>query len=411
MLLPPSAPRTRARLFPTASLLALALSLPLCAAVAAHAAEDADEARRPVRAARYLVPLAPGVEWDDLAPGYGAEGEEGEGEGPQMYDTADLDPDPNPGLVSGVSFNYRAESVRSGAVWRPGKGADVEAQGVVVGIAPLPAAPAGDWFATGPAAQLNSQTPGARAPVSGRVAGLAAHPTDPNTFYVASAGGGVWKTTNGGSSFTPLTDFQPNTATGAVAVAPSDGQIVWVGTGEANYSLDSRYGSGLLKSTDGGLNWLVVPGPSNAFVRRAVSRIVIHPTDPNVVYVAVASGSGGVGGGYGVWRTGDGGTTWTNTFALPGNPGTSRSVTDLVQDHQRRDELGAGGLVTAQHDGRTDRPGVVRRCARYRLRQHLDHQRGRPSGRLQDNHGGHGAGLVDPTDDGAELPERGPGLV
>src|SRR6516164_2703663 len=115
-----------------------------------------------------------------------------------------------------------------------------------------------NWTALGPA-PIGS---GAGAD-SGRLSVLAAHPTDPNTIYVAAAGGGVWKTTNGGANWTPLTDNQGSLFMGAIAVAPSDPNIIYAGEGEANLGPskllfnrdDIYYGQGVLKSTDAGATW------------------------------------------------------------------------------------------------------------------------------------------------------------
>ena len=82
--------------------------------------------------------------------------------------------------------------------------------------------------------------------------GIAAHPINANTIYIAAAGGGVWKTTDGGSIWIPLTDSQPTLAMGAIASAPSNPSVIYAGTGEANNSSDSHFGGGILVSTDGG---------------------------------------------------------------------------------------------------------------------------------------------------------------
>src|SRR5262249_21828921 len=110
------------------------------------------------------------------------------------------------------------------------------------------------WIPKGPAPILGGQDPGGD-PVSGRIAAIAAHPTDPNTIYIAAAGGGVWKTTDGGTSWIPLTDSQHTLFMGAIALAPSDPNIIYAGTGEATNSSLSFYGRGVLKSTDGGATW------------------------------------------------------------------------------------------------------------------------------------------------------------
>ena len=90
---------------------------------------------------------------------------------------------------------------------------------------------------------------------SGRVSAIGCSATDPDLYYIGGADGGVWKTTDGGTTWTPLTDHMPTTAIGAIAVDPTNDQIVYAGTGEANYANHSRYGLGVLKTTDGGATW------------------------------------------------------------------------------------------------------------------------------------------------------------
>jgi hypothetical protein len=105
------------------------------------------------------------------------------------------------------------------------------------------------WTAIGPA-PLNSAY--VHGNVSGRITGIAAHPTDANTIYVAAAGGGVWKTTNGGTNWSALTDTRRTLSMGAVAIARSNPLVVYAGTGEANNVADSNFGRGILVSTNGG---------------------------------------------------------------------------------------------------------------------------------------------------------------
>jgi hypothetical protein len=174
----------------------------------------------------------------------------------------------------------------------------------------------------------------ASTPWSGRVTGIAADPGDANTLYIAAAGGGVWKTTNGGGSWRPLTDDQPTLFMGAIAVAPSNPSVIYAGTGEANNSGDSFYGRGVLKSTDGGRSWRLDPGNAfmNEFDRRTISRIVVNPTNPNDVYVAVAGpGVNGLSipGNTGIWHSTTGGGTWVNTTTAIS---TTAHYSDLVMD-------------------------------------------------------------------------------
>jgi hypothetical protein len=193
---------------------------------------------------------------------------------------------------------------------------------------PAPALAGGTWTSIGPAPVTNGQTADVPMPVSGRIAALAADPTNANIIYVAAAGGGVWKTIDGGSSWTPLTDQQLSLSMGAIAVAASNPQIVYAGEGEANYSGDSFYGHGLLKSTDGGATWTSI-GVSE-FDRHEISKIVIDPNDASTLYVASSvAGVDGEYGNTGVWKSTDGGATWTNTTT---SITSLLSYSDLVMD-------------------------------------------------------------------------------
>jgi len=176
--------------------------------------------------------------------------------------------------------------------------------------------------------------------ISGRVVGIAPSPTDANTIYIAAAGGGVWKTTNAGSAWTPLTDSQATTAMGSIAVAPSNPNVIYAGTGESNFSADNQYGRGILKSTDGGATWTLL-GTSD-FDRLAISKIVVDPNDPNVVYAGVGTARlNAIDQNQGVWKSIDGGVTWTNlTDSDVGS--TTTEVTDLVMDPANSQELFAG---------------------------------------------------------------------
>jgi len=162
----------------------------------------------------------------------------------------------------------------------------------------------------------------------GRLTGIAAHPTDPNTIYVAAAGGGVWKTTDGGQTWNPKTDCplpaeclpitQMTLSMGAIAVAKSNGNKIYAGTGEADNSADSNFGRGILISSDGGANWTLSVGPGSRFDRLTTAAIAVDPTNANVAYAAMTNSGINVlccGGDAGVWKTTDGGTTWTKTTA------------------------------------------------------------------------------------------------
>src|SRR6478752_3483433 len=117
---------------------------------------------------------------------------------------------------------------------------------------------------------------------AGRIASVSGVPGDPNTYYLGSASGGVWKSVDGGNTFKPIFDDQPVAAIGSIAVAPTDPNTVWVGTGEPwviRYS--DVMGDGVYVSKDAGKTW------QNVGLKETgrISRVIVHPTDPNVVYV------------------------------------------------------------------------------------------------------------------------------
>lgn len=139
---------------------------------------------------------------------------------------------------------------------------------------------------------------------SGRVTALAVDPTSSTTVYLGAAEGGVWKTTNGGSTWTPLTDHQASLAIGSIAIAPSNHSLIYAGTGEEDFSADSYFGLGVLKSTDGGTSWTMLSGPF-ASSRLDIGSIAVQPTNPNVVLAGTNNG---------VYRSSNGGSTWTQVL-------------------------------------------------------------------------------------------------
>jgi photosystem II stability/assembly factor-like uncharacterized protein len=162
---------------------------------------------------------------------------------------------------------------------------------------------------------------------SGRIDDIAVarSPELPDAIYVATASGGLFKSSNNGVSWEPVFD-QVNAmmSIGAVAVAPSSPRTVWVGTGEANTRQSSSWGDGVYKSTDGGATW----GRMGLADTKSIGRIVIDPTDPNIVYVAAQGHLWGPNAERGVFRTADGGRTWKKVLYIDENTG----ATDLVID-------------------------------------------------------------------------------
>ena len=154
--------------------------------------------------------------------------------------------------------------------------------------------------------------------------------------YLAAATGGVWKSTNGGANWRPIFDEANVGSVGDIAVAPSNSNIVWAGTGEANNMRSSSWGDGVYKSTDGGASWQHMGLKKS----QHIGRIVIHPTDPNIVYVAAVGPLWGPGGERGLFKTTDGGRSWTNTKSIDANTG----FTDVVMDPTNPDILYAASL-------------------------------------------------------------------
>src|SRR5258706_134341 len=145
---------------------------------------------------------------------------------------------------------------------------------------------------------------------SGRVTAIAVPRSSeprPKTFYIGSAGGGVWKTSNGGVTWQSVSSGLGSETVGDLADAPSDSNIVWVGTGEKNSLRSQDWGGGVYKATDGGRTWTQMGLPGS----RAIGRIVIHPTSPDTVYVAALGHLWGANNERGVYKTTDGGKTWT----------------------------------------------------------------------------------------------------
>ena len=142
--------------------------------------------------------------------------------------------------------------------------------------------------------------------ISGRVSDLAIHPTRRSTWYVATASGGLWKTTNAGTTFDPIFDDQGSFALGVVTLSSCNPNVVWVGSGENNSQRSVSYGDGVYKSEDSGRSW------KNMGLRESsqIGSIVIDPRDCNVVYVAAHGPVFKGGGERGLYKTTDGGDTW-----------------------------------------------------------------------------------------------------
>ena len=158
----------------------------------------------------------------------------------------------------------------------------------------------------------------------GRVDDIAVSPDDVRTFFVGFATGGLWKTTNNGVTFRPVFDTYTTASVGDIAIAPSDPDIVWVGTGESNNRQSSSLGAGVYRSTDGGETFTHV----GLTETQSISRVLVHPSDPDMVWVAANGHLFGPNEERGVFKTTDGGASWDQVLHVDEDTG----ATDLVMD-------------------------------------------------------------------------------
>lgn len=170
--------------------------------------------------------------------------------------------------------------------------------------------------------------------MGGRIADVEGVPGDPNVVYVATASGGLWKTTNGGIKWTPIFERQGTISIGDIALAPNNPDVVWVGTGESNVRNSVSFGDGVYKSTDGGKTWQHM-GLRDS---ERISAVAIHPQNPDVVYIGALGHAFGPNEERGVFMTTDGGKTWTKTLYIDNQHG----VADLDMDPTNPNILYAG---------------------------------------------------------------------
>ncbi|MBK7375332.1 MAG: T9SS type A sorting domain-containing protein [Chitinophagaceae bacterium] len=203
------------------------------------------------------------------------------------------------------------------------------------------------WMPIGPAPIPNGQTqfPPTTA-VSGRVTAIAIHPANANIAYVGTAQGGLYRTTDGGTNWTPLMDNALSLAIGSVAISPSQPETIYIGTGEPNFSADSYFGVGVYR-IDNASTTANLSGPFNQtaaaadiFTGRSIGKIIVHPSDPNTIFVASTSGVGGIfsagiaAGNRGIYRSTNATTaspTFTQIGVLP-SPNNNFSVRDISID-------------------------------------------------------------------------------
>jgi photosystem II stability/assembly factor-like uncharacterized protein len=175
--------------------------------------------------------------------------------------------------------------------------------------------------------------------MSGRIADIAIDPRDRKTWYVAVGSGGVWKTVNSGTTFTPIFDDQTSYSIGCVTVDPHDSLVIWVGSGENVSGRHVGFGDGVYKSMDGGKTWQ----KSGLDKSEHIDRILIDPRDSNTVYVTAEGPLWAPGGNRGVYKTTDGGQSWKLSLKVSENTG----ATDLVMNPKNPDIL-----IAAMHQRR-----------------------------------------------------------
>jgi photosystem II stability/assembly factor-like uncharacterized protein len=176
---------------------------------------------------------------------------------------------------------------------------------------------------------------------SGRIIDLAVNADDPATWFVASAGGGVWRTVNAGTTFEAVFGSQGSASIGVVTLDPNNPHVVWVGTGENNAQRAVSYGDGVYKSLDGGRSWNRVGLEKSEHI----GAIVVDPRDSDVVYVAAQGPVWAAGGDRGLYKTTDGGTTWNRILEVSENTG----VNEVHMDPRDPDVLYASAWQRRRH--------------------------------------------------------------
>jgi hypothetical protein len=254
-----------------------------------------------------------------------------------------------------------------------GAGTGSGATGASALSAPLSPSDVAPWTPLGPAPIPNGQTTSVSQAVSGRVTTIVVHPTNENIVYVGTAQGGLYRSLNGGTTWTALMDDAQSLAIGSIAIDPLDPTTLFVGTGEGNLSADSFFGVGLyiIKHAD---TTATLSGPFNldggnndVFTGRSITKVLVSPTDDNIVFVSTTSGIGGIGAdsvpsviasnlpSRGLYRSTNAmsaAPTFTKITVQPANGG-NRGITDIIFDPANPNVLLAGvnGFSTGGNDG------------------------------------------------------------
>lgn len=176
---------------------------------------------------------------------------------------------------------------------------------------------------------------------SGRISEFAVDPKNPKRYFVAVSSGGVWRTTNAGTTFEPVFDSGNSFSIGTITMDPNNPSTLWVGTGENNNQRSVAYGDGVYKSVDGGSSWKNV-GLKNS---EHIGKIIVHPENSDVVYVAAIGPLWSSGGDRGIYLTRDGGKTWTNVLSIDENTG----VNEIIMDPRNPDIMYASSFQRRRH--------------------------------------------------------------
>ena len=203
------------------------------------------------------------------------------------------------------------------------------------------AQPTGDATITADALQGLTLRAIGPALMGGRIADIAVSPRHRSTWYVAVGSGGLWKTENAGITWTPIFDDQSVYSIGCVSLDPNNPDIVWVGTGENVSGRHVGWGNGVYKSLDGGASWESVGLEASEHI----GKILVDPRDGNVVYVAAEGPLWASGGERGLYKTSDGGATWTPSLVIDADTG----VTDVELDPRHPDVLYAASYQRRRH--------------------------------------------------------------
>lgn len=179
------------------------------------------------------------------------------------------------------------------------------------------------------------------AQTSGRISDFAVNSDNPKEYFVATASGGVWKTTNSGTTYTPVFDGEGSYSIGCVTMDPNNSSVIWVGTGENNNQRSVAYGDGIYKSIDSGSSWKNM-GLKNS---EHIGSIIVHPENSDVVYVAAIGPLWSEGGDRGVYRTMDGGETWEAILTINEHTG----VNEIVMDPRNPDVMYAATFQRRRH--------------------------------------------------------------